>query len=61
MNDDHSDDDTLCDRRVFVCEEGLFRAIAEVVDAPPKRNDRLRRLLSTIPPWEMESPTWDWN
>ena len=62
MSEDHSHDDDPCDRRVFSCEEDLFRAMAESLwNAPPRHNHRLRMLLSTRPPLEVEAETWEWT
>lgn len=44
--------DTLADRRVFQLDETRWAAFMAALDAPPKHNPRLRRLLTTKAPWE---------
>ena len=43
--------DTLADRRVFQLDEAQWAAFIEALDAPPRDNPGLRRLLSLRPPW----------
>jgi len=42
----------LLDRRYFNLDEDAFRRFTELLDAPPKSNPRLARLLKTKAPWE---------
>ena len=42
----------LLDRRYFVLSEKDFRRFKQILDAPPKANPRLARLLATKAPWE---------
>lgn len=42
----------LLDRRYFVVPEAIFEKFTALLDAPPKDNPRLRRLLQTKAPWE---------
>lgn len=42
----------LLDRRYFHLDEKAFRRFTEMLDAPPKANPRLARLLRTKAPWE---------
>jgi uncharacterized protein (DUF1778 family) len=44
--------DTLADRRVFQLDETRWAAFMAALDAPPKQNPRLQRLLTTKAPWE---------
>jgi uncharacterized protein (DUF1778 family) len=30
----------------------VFLRFVEALDAPPNPNDKLRKLLSTVPPWQ---------
>ena len=45
-------EEVLLDRRYFVLSEKDFKRFTAMLDAPPKRNPRLRRLLEARPPWE---------
>jgi uncharacterized protein (DUF1778 family) len=42
----------LLDRRYFNLDEDSFRRFMEILDAPPKYNPRLARLLNTTAPWD---------
>jgi len=42
----------LLDRRYFHLDEDAFRRFNAMLDAPPKSNPRLARLLRTKAPWE---------
>jgi uncharacterized protein (DUF1778 family) len=42
----------LLDRRYFNLDEDAFRRFTELLDAPPRSNPRLARLLRTKAPWE---------
>jgi uncharacterized protein (DUF1778 family) len=42
----------LLDRRMFLLDESAYRKFVELLDAPPKRNEKLRKLLATKAPWE---------
>ena len=42
----------LLDRRYFNMDEDAFRRFLALLDAPPKDNPRLSRLLKTKAPWE---------
>lgn len=42
----------LLDRRLFQLDDAAFRRFARALDAPPTANPKLRKLLSTLAPWE---------
>jgi uncharacterized protein (DUF1778 family) len=42
----------LLDRRYFTLSEEQFAAFTALLDAPPKKNEKLRKLLATKAPWE---------
>lgn len=42
----------LLDRRFFGLEDEKFQQFLELLDAPPKGNEKLRALLTTKAPWE---------
>jgi uncharacterized protein (DUF1778 family) len=44
--------DTLADRRVFQLDDTRWKAFMAALDAPPKNNPRLRKLLARKPAWE---------
>jgi uncharacterized protein (DUF1778 family) len=46
--------DTLADRRVFQLDEVQWAAFMTALDMPPRYNPRLRKLLSTEAPWDLE-------
>lgn len=45
-------EDALLDRTVFVLDRKAFAQFVARLDAPPRPNERLRRSLQTIAPWE---------
>lgn len=45
-------EDTLLDRTVFMLDPDAYDAFVALLDAPPNPNDRLRRSLQTVAPWE---------
>lgn len=42
----------LLDVRLFHLDDLAYRRFTEALDAPPKENPRLRKLLKTEAPWE---------
>ena len=42
----------LLDRRLFVLDDRTYQRFLAALDAPPAKNPRLRRLLTTRAPWE---------
>ena len=42
----------LLDRRYFILDDDAFQRFMAMLDAPPKSNPRLARLLQTKAPWE---------
>jgi uncharacterized protein (DUF1778 family) len=42
----------LLDRRYFFLDDEAFQRFMAILDAPPKSNPRLARLLQTKAPWE---------
>lgn len=44
--------DTLADRRVFQLGDADWKAFVAALDASPKSNPRLRKLLARKPAWE---------
>jgi uncharacterized protein (DUF1778 family) len=42
----------LLDRRMFLMDESDYRKFVDLLDAPPERNEKLRKLLATEAPWE---------
>jgi uncharacterized protein (DUF1778 family) len=42
----------LLDRRYFNLDEDAFQRFTAMLDAPPKNNPRLARLLRTKAPWD---------
>lgn len=45
-------ENVLLDRRLFLLDDEAHREFVARLDAPPQRNDKLRRLLATKAPWE---------
>jgi uncharacterized protein (DUF1778 family) len=45
-------ENVLLDRRMFMLDDEAYRKFIERLDAPPRRNEKLRRLLTTKAPWE---------
>jgi uncharacterized protein (DUF1778 family) len=44
--------DTLADRRLFILDDKQWDAFMKALDAPPKPNPRLRKLMSRTPAWK---------
>lgn len=44
--------DAILDRTLFRLQPAAFAKFRALLDAPPKPNARLRKLLETAPPWE---------
>jgi len=44
--------DVILDRRLLRLTPKVFFRFIEALDAPPNANDKLRKLLSTAPPWQ---------
>ena len=44
--------DTLADRRVLRLDDASWKAFMSALDAAPKSNPRLRKLLARKPAWE---------
>ena len=42
----------LLDRRMFLLDESAYRKFVELLDTPPRRDEKLRKLLATKAPWE---------
>jgi uncharacterized protein (DUF1778 family) len=42
----------LLDRRLFLLDETAYRKFVDLLDAPPRPNEKLRKLLATKAPWE---------
>ena len=42
----------LLDQRLFMLDEKAFKQFTAALDRAPSDNPKLRRLLSTKPPWE---------
>jgi uncharacterized protein (DUF1778 family) len=45
-------EEVLLDRRMFLLDEAAYRKFVDLLDAPPRRNEKLRKLLATKAPWE---------
>ena len=48
----HAAEDALLDRTVFVVNSKAYAEFIARLDAPPQPNERLRRSLETVAPWE---------
>ena len=48
----HSAFDTLADRRLFQLDDANWKAFIAALDAPPRNNPALRKLLARKPAWE---------
>ena len=48
----HAAEDALLDRTVFVVNSKAYAEFIERLDAPSQPNERLRRSLETVAPWE---------
>jgi uncharacterized protein (DUF1778 family) len=44
-------DSVLLDQRLFALDDNAYRRFADALAAPPIEDRRLRRLLTTPPPW----------
>jgi uncharacterized protein (DUF1778 family) len=44
--------DALADRRVFQLDDASWKAFMSALEAPPKSNPQLRKLLARKPVWE---------
>jgi uncharacterized protein (DUF1778 family) len=45
-------EEALLDRTTFTIAEDAFQAFVALLDAPPAENERLRKLMRAVPPWE---------
>jgi uncharacterized protein (DUF1778 family) len=45
-------EDVLLDQTFFAVDAAAFKAMTDLVEAPPEPGDRLRRLMRTKAPWE---------
>ena len=45
-------EDALLDRVLFRVDADRYDAFVKLLDAPPKPNEKLKRLLATPAPWE---------
>ncbi|AZV20916.1 MAG: DUF1778 domain-containing protein [Mesorhizobium sp.] len=45
-------EDTLLNRDIFTVEPDVYAAFLERLDAPQHPNHRLRRTMTTKPPWD---------
>jgi len=45
-------EEVLLDRTLFVLNDEQWDAFNQLLDAPPKANEKLRKLLATPAPWE---------
>jgi uncharacterized protein (DUF1778 family) len=48
----------VLDQRYFYLDDDAFQRFTEMLDAPPKDNPGLARLLMRKPPWDEPLPTW---
>ena len=44
-------EEELLDRTIFVVDAAAYAKFLALLDAPPKRNDRLRRTMQAPAPW----------
>ncbi len=44
--------DVLLDKNLFVLDDNQWDEFNRILDCPPQPNERLKKLLSTAPPWE---------
>ncbi len=51
LGDRFSAVDVLLDRSVITVDPETYAAFVERLDAPPEANERLRRTMTTVPPW----------
>jgi uncharacterized protein (DUF1778 family) len=45
-------EEALLDRTVLTVSPAAYKAFLDRLDAPPMPNDRLRRTMQHVPPWE---------
>lgn len=45
-------EEALLDRTIFTVSPEAYAEFLARLDEPPKLNDRLRRTIQTVPPWE---------
>ncbi|WP_296807881.1 DUF1778 domain-containing protein [Thiocapsa sp.] len=45
-------EETLLDRALLRVDSDAFAAFQARLDAPPRPNERLRKTMQTVPPWE---------
>ena len=48
----HAAEEALLDRTVLTVSPEAYAAFLARLDEPPKPNERLRRTMQTVPPWE---------
>jgi uncharacterized protein (DUF1778 family) len=48
----HAAEDALLDRTVFTVSPEAYASFLKRLDETPKPNERLRRAMATVPPWE---------
>jgi uncharacterized protein (DUF1778 family) len=48
----HAAEEALLDRTVFAVSPDAHAAFLARLDEPPRPNDRLRRTMQAVPPWE---------
>jgi uncharacterized protein (DUF1778 family) len=48
----HAAEDALLDRTLFAVSPDAHAAFLARLDEPPEPNDRLRRTMQTVPPWD---------
>jgi uncharacterized protein (DUF1778 family) len=48
----HAAEEALLDRTVFTVSPQAYASFLKRLDEAPKPNDRLRRTMTTVPPWE---------
>lgn len=47
-------EDTLLDRTLITVSPEAYAEFVALLDAPPKRNERLFKAMQTPPPWEVK-------
>lgn len=45
-------EDALLDRSIFTIDADAYARFVARLDEPPRPNERLRRTMQTVPPWE---------
>jgi uncharacterized protein (DUF1778 family) len=48
----HAAEEALLDRTIFAVSPEAYATFLARLDEPPRPNDRLRRTMQTVPPWE---------